>query len=59
MQRVMRYVEEHIGDADANVVDMAREAATSKSGLNRKMKSIVGLTPADFLREAPPADVKP
>lgn len=52
MQRVMRYVEQHIGDADANVVDMAREAATSKSGLNRKMKSIVGLTPADFLREA-------
>lgn len=52
MSRVMEYVERHIGDADANVADMAAEAATSKSGLNRKMKSIVGLTPADFLREA-------
>lgn len=52
MARVMDYVERHIGDADANVVDMAAEAATSKSGLNRKMKSIVGLTPADFIREA-------
>lgn len=52
MRRVMTYVEQHIADSDANIGDMADAAATSKSGLNRKMKSIVGLTPADFLREA-------
>jgi AraC-like DNA-binding protein len=52
MARVMDYVETHIGDADANIGDMATATATSRSGLNRKMKSLVGLTPADFLREA-------
>lgn len=52
MKRVMNYVEQHISDSDANIGDMADATATSKSGLNRKMKSIVGLTPADFLREA-------
>lgn len=52
MQRVMAFVEAHIGDADLGVNDMAEAAATSRSGLNRKLKSIVGLTPADFLREA-------
>lgn len=52
MARVMTFVESHLGDADVNIGDMADAAATSKSGLNRKMKSLMGLTPADFLREA-------
>jgi len=52
MQRVMRFVEERLGDSDANISEMAEATATSLSGLNRKMKIIVGLTPADFLREA-------
>jgi len=52
MDRVVRYVEEHIGDADANTDGMAEAAAASRSVLFRKMKNIVGLTPADFLREA-------
>jgi AraC-like DNA-binding protein len=52
MARVMSFVESNISNEDANVIDMATAAATSKSGLNRKMKSLVGLTPADFLREA-------
>ena len=52
MNRVVRYVEEHISDADANSDGRADAAATSRSVLFRKMKNIVGLTPADFLREA-------
>lgn len=52
MSRVMAFVEAHIADSDVNIVDMAEAVATSRSGLNRKMKQIVGLTPADFLREA-------
>lgn len=52
MTRVMEYVEANISNEDANIIEMADAAATSKSGLNRKMKSLVGLTPADFLREA-------
>lgn len=52
MDRVVRFVEEHIADTDANIDGMADAAATSRSVLFRKMKNIVGLTPADFLREA-------
>lgn len=52
MDRVIRFVEMHIADPDASIGDMADAAATSRSGLNRKMKSLVGLTPADFMREA-------
>ena len=52
MTRVMAYIEQHIGDPEANIDDMAAEAAVSRSGLIRKLKSIVGQTPANFLREA-------
>lgn len=52
MQRVMKFIEEHIGDSDINIGDMAEATLTSRSGLNRKMKSLVGVTPLDFIREA-------
>ena len=52
MARVMDYVEKHIDEPGAGVNEMAAAAATSRSGLNRKLKALVGLTPADFLREA-------
>ena len=52
MQRAMKFIEEHIGDAGMNIGDMAEATATSRSGLNRKMKSLLGVTPLDFIREA-------
>lgn len=52
MDRLLKFVEEHIADSDVSNELMAQAAAVSKSGLNRKLKLIVGLTPADFLREA-------
>ena len=52
MQRAMKFIEEHIGDSDINIGDMADATATSRSGLNRKMKSLLGVTPLDFIREA-------
>lgn len=52
MQRAMKFIELHIGDADINIGDMAEATATSRSGLNRKMKSLLGVTPLDFIREA-------
>ena len=52
MQRAMKFIDEHIGDADINIGDMAEATATSRSGLNRKMKSLLGVTPLDFIREA-------
>ena len=52
MSRVVSFIEEHIMDSEINVDDMASAAAVSRSSLNRKMKMLVGVTPADFLREA-------
>ena len=52
LQRVMTYVEENISNSDANVGDMASAAATSRSGLQRKLKQAMGITPQDLLREA-------
>ena len=52
MSRVVSFIEEHIMDSEINVDDMASAAAVSRSSLNRKMKILVGVTPADFLREA-------
>ena len=52
MQKVMEFVNSHISDADVTIDDMAAAVATSRSGLNRKMKSLLGVTPADFLKES-------
>lgn len=52
MLRVSQFVELHISDAGIGVGDMAEAAAVSRSGLQRKMKQIMGVTPLDFLREA-------
>ncbi len=51
MRRLMKFVESHIADAEIGIAEMAEAAAVSRSGLNRKMKKMVGLTPAEFLRE--------
>ena len=52
MQRVMTYVEQHLQDTDINVGDMAEAAATSRSGLQRRMKQLMGITPIEFLHQA-------
>ena len=52
MARVMRFTADRMDDPDATVDEMAAAAAKSLSGLNRKMKSLLGVTPADFLRNA-------
>ena len=52
MRRLMDFIEKNIGDSDVGVEDMADATATSRSSLNRKMKQLLGVTPADFLKEA-------
>lgn len=52
MERFMAYVEQNISNSDANLDEMAEATATSRSSLNRKTKSLLGVTPADFLKEA-------
>lgn len=52
MRKISQFVEQHISDADIGVGDLADAAAMSRSGLQRKMKQALGVTPLDFLREA-------
>ena len=51
MDSVMVYVKERLSDPDADVDDMARATGVSRSGLTRKMRSLMGVSPADFLRQ--------
>ena len=50
MQRVMTFIEQNISNSDATVGDMAEAAATSRSGLQRKVKQTMGITPQELLR---------
>lgn len=52
LQRVRQFIEKNISNSDASVGDMAAAAAVSRSGLQRKLKQTMGITPLDLLREA-------
>ena len=52
LQRIMQFVDENIANSDAGVGDMAAAAATSRSGLQRKLKQAMGITPQDLMKEA-------
>lgn len=52
MDKVRTYIEQNIGNSDANIDDMAAAAATSRSTLNRRLNSIIGITAAQLLIDA-------
>lgn len=52
MQNVLKYVEQHIEESDLNVIEFAETLGLSKSGLYRKLKNIVGITPKEFVVRA-------
>lgn len=52
LERVMAFIEQNISNSDINIGDMAEAAATSRSGLQRKLKHTMGITPQDLMREA-------
>ena len=52
MDRLMNYVEQNISNCDASLTDMATATGTSKSSLTRKTHQLLGVTPADFFKEA-------
>lgn len=52
LKRVMEFVEENIANSDVGVGDMALAAATSRSGLQRKLKQTLGVTPQELMHEA-------
>ena len=50
MSRLMDYLEEHISEADLRVEDMAVAVNLGRTVFFTKLKSIVGMSPTDFLR---------
>lgn len=52
MNKITGFIEKNISDSDISINDMAAAMAVSRSGLNRKMRQLLGVTPADFLKEA-------
>lgn len=51
MQRVMEYVNANLADSEADVDHMAAAIGMSRSSLTRKMRSLMGVSPADFMRQ--------
>ena len=52
LERVMAFIEQNIGNSNVSIGDMAAAAATSRSGLQRKLKQAMGITPQDLMHEA-------
>jgi AraC-like DNA-binding protein len=52
LEHVRKYINANIANSNANIDDMAAEAATSRSSLNRKLRSLVGITATQLLIDA-------
>lgn len=51
VNRIMEVIEQHGSDPDFNVESFAKSTAMSKSQLYRKIRSLTGYTPNDFIKE--------
>ena len=51
MDQLLEYLEQHIGDADLRVDDVATAVGTNRSSLTVRLKAIVGVSPSDFIRQ--------
>ena len=52
MKRLVSYVETNLGNSDLSIDDIAQACAVSRTSLHRKVKSMTGTSPMDFVREA-------
>ena len=50
MERVMKYMNEHLADPDLNVEKLTEEVGISRAQLHRKMKEIAGVSTGEFIR---------
>lgn len=50
LDSIMQAIESHLQDSDFNLESLATELCLSKSTMNRKIKSMTGLTPMDFVK---------
>jgi AraC-like DNA-binding protein len=52
LDKVKEYINANIGNSDANIDDMAAFSAVSRSTLNRKLRSLLGITATQLLIDA-------
>ena len=52
MKRLVSYVESSLGNSDVSIDDIAAACAVSRTSLHRKVKSMLGTSPMEFMREA-------
>ena len=50
LERIVRVVNEHLGDPELTVEQVAGETGISRVHLHRKLKELTGQTPRDFIR---------
>ena len=50
MERVMKYINEHLADPDLNVEKLTEDVGISRAQLHRKLKEIAGVSAGEFIR---------
>ncbi|MCM1050444.1 MAG: helix-turn-helix domain-containing protein [Paenibacillus sp.] len=50
MEKIMKAIDSRIDDPLLNVEELGAEVGISRAHLHRKMKELIGITPADFIR---------
>lgn len=50
MERVMKYMNEHLADPDLNVEKLTEDVGISRTQLHRKLKEIAGVSAGEFIR---------
>ena len=50
MERVIKSINEHIGDSDYNIDMLCSDAGISRAHLHRKMKDMTGISVSEFIR---------
>lgn len=51
MNKVVKYLEGHFDDSNMNIDEIATDTGVSRSALFKKLKSLTGLAPVEFVRE--------
>lgn len=52
LKRVREYIESHLSEPEANIDDMAQQSAVSRATLNRRLRSLLGVSALSLLTEA-------
>ena len=50
MERIMRSINEHIGDSEYNVENLTTDVGISRAQLHRRMKEMTGISTGEFIR---------